>query len=829
MKRLPDLCIIMRRELAAYFNSAIAYIFMIIFALLNGGLFMTQFFLIGRADMRSLFYTLPFILSVFLPAVSMRLWAEEKRGNTQELLLTFPMRPQDLVLGKFFASFLFYLITLACTLPVPAMLAVLGHPDMGAILGGYIGAAFLGGFFLAIGTLVSGFCRDQIVAFILSMMLCFGLYLAGTEYVASSMDGWVAGLGSFIRHFLGAADHYAAFAKGVIDNRDVLYFSVGSAAALVLNGFWIEGRMRPKATSIFTTAALICSGIFLLGNWFVADLPLGRFDMSEGKTYTISASTRKILRSLKSPAMVKFYISSADKMPTAMKTLEQDVRDKLEELRVVSEGRFQYKIFHMDAATAVEGSKKADSMEEQLTKKGLQPFQVESVQSDEMGVRLVYSGLTLSYKEKPEEILPQIHPGNLEDLEYALMSKLYRMTLPAVPKIALMAPYEERSVDPNLMMLLQQLGGGQVPPSYREDPFEIVQMGLESEGYPVSRIMLTEKSGIPEGTQTLAVVEPGRLSDRQKYEISRFLRGGGSLFMAVQNYEFNYKPEGVGAIALVPSEKDPGVNDLLSSWGFQVDTRVLADDQSETIQLSGAGRAALLGISIPVKLPFQILLTDAEMNTKVSITSRLSAFFYLWGSALKIDDSKIKEQKLIIETLLHSSKRSWTVPFKTGTMMPRDLAREPKAPAGPFPLALLAEGQFADAFQGKKVPGWSTEPPAEGAAVRPDAKGPEPVQPKPGKLLLIGAATPFQKQLMQNGGHLNFFLNAMDVLTLGDALIGIRSKGQVSRVLPKVSASAKVAWRLFVMFLVPALIALAGFGHAFMRRRAKQQYLKSLS
>ena len=615
----------------------------------------------------------------------------------------------------------------------------------------------------------------------------------------------------------------------MIDSRDVLYFVIGSAVALVLNGFWIEGRMRPKAASIFTTAALISAGIFLLSNWFVADLTLGRFDMSEGRTYTISTATRKILKSLKSPAMVKFYISSADKMPTSMKTLEQDVRDKLEELRVVSDGHFQYKILHMDAATAVEGSKKEDSMEEQLTKKGLQPFQVESVQSDELGVRLVYSGLTLSYKEKPEEILPQIHPGNLEDLEYAIISKLYRMTLSEVPKIALMAPYEERSVDPNLMMLLKQLGGGQLPPSYREDPYEIMQMGLESEGYPVARIALDEKSGIPEGTRTLAIAQPGALGERQKYEINRFLRGGGSVLLAVQNYEFNYKPESLGSIALVPSEKDPGVNDLLSAWGFQVDTRVLADEQSEAIQLSGPGQAAALGMTIPVKLPVQILLTDAEMNTKVSITSRLSAFFYLWGSALTIDPVKVKTQGLKVETLLHSSRRSWTVPFKTGTMRLRDLDRNSKSPAGPFPLAVLAEGQFADAFQAKKVPEWSVEVPAEGVARKPATKVPEPVQPKPGKLLLIGASTPFQKQLMQNGGHLNFFLNAMDVLTLGDALIGIRSKGQVSRALPKVSASAKVLWRLFVMFLVPGLIALAGFSRAWMRRRAKQVYLKSLS
>ena len=582
MKKSSNLFIILNRELAAYFNSPIAYIFMVIFTLLNGGLFMTQFFLIGRADMRAFFSTLPFLLSVFLPAVSMRLWAEEKRGNTQELLLTFPMQAHELVLGKFFASFLFYLITLACTFPVPVMLAVLGRPDLGAVLSGYVGAAFLGGFFLAVGTLVSGFFRDQIVAFILSMMLCFGLYLAGTEFVAASLDGWVAGLGTFLRHFLGAADPYATFAKGVIDNRGVLYFLVGSAVALVLNGFWIEGRMRPKAVSIFTTAALISAGIFLLSNWLVAGVPLGRFDMSEGRSYTISSASRKILKGLSAPAVVKFYISSADKMPTSMKTLEQDVRDKLEELRVVSGGRFQYQVFHMDAATAVEGTQKEDTLEEQLSKKGVQPFRVESIQSDEVGVRLIYAGLTISYKEMPEVVLPRIHPGNVDGLEYDITSKLYRMTLPEVPKVALMAPYQERSVDPNLMMLLQQLGG-QVPPSYRDDPYEYLQLGLEAEGYPVSRIALTEQSGIPEGTRTLAVVEPGNLSERQKYEINRFLCRGGSLFLAVQNYEFNYKPESMGSVALVPSEKNPQVNDLLSAWGFEVGTEVLADDSDEII------------------------------------------------------------------------------------------------------------------------------------------------------------------------------------------------------------------------------------------------------
>ena len=176
---------IFQRELAAYFNAAIAYIFIIVFVLLNGGLYMTQFFLYAKADMRPFFATLPFVLCVFLPAVTMRLWAEEKRGNTLELLLTFPVPTHTLVIGKFLAGFIFYLTALVSTFSIPLMLKVIGKPDMGIIASGYIGAALTGAFFLALGIFISGLCRDQIVAFILSMIICFGLYLTGTEFLSA--------------------------------------------------------------------------------------------------------------------------------------------------------------------------------------------------------------------------------------------------------------------------------------------------------------------------------------------------------------------------------------------------------------------------------------------------------------------------------------------------------------------------------------------------------------------------------------------------------------------------------------------------------------------
>jgi len=120
----------------------------------------------------------------------------------------------------------------------------------------------MGAFFLAAGLFISGLCRDQIVAFILTMIVCFGFHLTGTEFFASSIDGWVPGLGSFLRQFIGSTQHFDSFAKGVIDTGDVLYFVIGTVLFLVLNGFWMEGRMRPGAKKIFTTATLVSAAIF---------------------------------------------------------------------------------------------------------------------------------------------------------------------------------------------------------------------------------------------------------------------------------------------------------------------------------------------------------------------------------------------------------------------------------------------------------------------------------------------------------------------------------------------------------------------------------------
>ncbi len=826
MKKLPHVLTVFRRELAAYFNAAIAYIFIIVFIFLNGGLFMTQFFVIGLAEMRPFFALLPFVLSIFLPAVTMRLWAEEKRGNTLELLLTFPMATHELVIGKFLASLFFYAAALASTLTIPVMLHFLGQPDMGAIAGGYLGAFLLGSFFLAIGIFISGLCKDQIVAFITAMIICLGLYLTGTEFIASSIDGWIPGLGSFLRQFIGCAGHYESFARGVADNRDILYFLAGTVIFLVLNGYWLEGRMKPGAKKIFSGAVMVSLAIFLAGNWLLAGVSIGRFDLTEGKLYTISKSTEKIFKSLKTPVTAKYYVSPADKMPTGMKTLEQEVVGKLDELRVASGGKFQYKIFHMEAANVVASPEKQeeDSMEKQLQKKGIQPFQVRAIESDEVAVRLVYSSISLAYKEKPEETIARVIPENIHELEYMVMARVYRMTLPEIPKVTIVAPFQDMAANPELAAILRQLGAGANAGSYREDPYELLDRAVEYEGYEVRRIRLVKDEPIPAGTKTLVIIEPKGMDERQKYEINRFLRGGGSVFMAVQNYNYKYQPVERG-LEIVAEDNRPNVNSLLRAWGVEVEEAILVDQQHDLVNLSSGG-VGPFEMSVPVKVPTQILVTGTGMNPDVSITSRLSPIFYLWGTALKFDDAKIQSQGLKVEKLLSSTRESWTAPFAEGTILPELLANTGESRQGPFMLAAFIQGQFADAYAGKKdVPSWSVE----GGPAPAREAAPAPVTPAPGKLILVGASTPFQKSLIRGGGHLNFFMNSVDALTLGDALIDIRSKQPIDRSIGRISSPAKVAWKFFAIFFIPIAAACAGASRVLLRRRTKQNYMKSLA
>jgi ABC-2 type transport system permease protein len=229
---------ITRKEFRSYFDSPVAYIYITFFLVLSSWLFLRGFFLVGQASMRGFFGILPWLLLFFVPAATMRLWAEEKKLGTIELLMTLPVKDHEVVLGKFLASFFFLTVTLALSFALPILISVLGDPDGGAIWGGYIGAVLLGASFLAIGLFVSSLTENQIVAFIIGITLIFAFFIVSEEFVLYNAPRRLVP----ILKFLGLGAHYDSIGRGVIDSRDVIYYLSVIGFFLFLNVRSVESR-----------------------------------------------------------------------------------------------------------------------------------------------------------------------------------------------------------------------------------------------------------------------------------------------------------------------------------------------------------------------------------------------------------------------------------------------------------------------------------------------------------------------------------------------------------------------------------------------------------
>jgi ABC-2 type transport system permease protein len=224
--RLRNVCAVFKREFVSYFTTPVAYVFLIVFLALAGALtfYIGNFFDRNQADLEAFFTFHPWLYLFLIPAISMRLWAEERKSGTVEFLLTMPLTLWDAVLGKFLAAWIFAGVALVLTFPIWLTVNYLGEPDNGAVLAGYIGSFLMAGAYLAIGSCLSAATKNQVIAFVLAAAICFLFTLGGTNIVlgfAASVlpQSLVELVASF--SFL---NHFDQIKKGVIDLRDFIFF-----------------------------------------------------------------------------------------------------------------------------------------------------------------------------------------------------------------------------------------------------------------------------------------------------------------------------------------------------------------------------------------------------------------------------------------------------------------------------------------------------------------------------------------------------------------------------------------------------------------------------
>jgi ABC-2 type transport system permease protein len=235
---MQNILSIFKREFKAYFLSPIAYIFITVFLIITTFLFFQGFFIVNQADMRAYFGLLPWVFLFFIPAITMRCWAEEKKMRTLELLLTWPVTDIEVVIGKFLASLGLLVIVLLLSLTIPISIAIIGHPDVGQIVGQYIGAVLMGAAYLAIGLWVSSLTENQIVAFILGVVFTFVLFIMGHPFVTMVLPSMLVPLFTFV----GLSSHFDSIGRGVIDSRDIIYYLSVIGFFLFLNVCSISSR-----------------------------------------------------------------------------------------------------------------------------------------------------------------------------------------------------------------------------------------------------------------------------------------------------------------------------------------------------------------------------------------------------------------------------------------------------------------------------------------------------------------------------------------------------------------------------------------------------------
>lgn len=438
---MSKLWIITKNEFYRYFISPLAYVYLIGFLLLNGSFafYFGHFFERGQADLLPMFAFQPWIYLLFIPGISMRLWAEEFRAKTILQIATLPVSLSALVWGKFFASWLFCALALALTFPFWIIVNVLGTPDNAVIAAGYLGSLTLAGCMLAISQTMSALTKNQVIALVLAVIANLFFFLSGLEYVLELFRGvFSPAIVDMIASF-SFLTHFDTISRGLIELRDVIFF----AAVIVLFNFttvlivsfrtagttrWLQASRRGYYVLVFGFLLAAFCGINLLANNY-----LRRFqaDFTQEGIFTLTSSTQKVISGLKSPVTVRLYYSPllGQRNPEARLMFDK-VRLLLQQYAALSKGKIELHIYNPEPLS---------NTEDRAIAAGLQPLPVIDSNIN------AYFGLVLSDEQANREVIPFFPLERQNFTEQDLTEAFYRLgrSKPKLGLITSLPVYED--------------------------------------------------------------------------------------------------------------------------------------------------------------------------------------------------------------------------------------------------------------------------------------------------------------------------------------------------------------------------------------------------
>ncbi|HUA65963.1 MAG TPA: Gldg family protein [Alphaproteobacteria bacterium] len=758
---------IAKRELAGYFSSPVAYVFIVIFLLLTGFFTFTigDFFERGQANLSSFFMWHPWLYLFLVPCVGMRLWAEERRVGTIELLLTKPVTLWQAVLGKFLASWMFLGLSLALTFPVIITVNYLGSPDNGVIIGAYLGSLLMAGAYLAISCMTSAMTRNQVISFILSVVICLFLVLCGYSPVTGLLTRldkpWLVDLVSS----LSVMTHFQPFSTGLVDSQDVLFFLLIIAFALFANGIIIMNHqassdrlMKRKAFEriLYSTGGVAAMFVVMVSAYIVAGALKVRVDITRDREHTLSSGTKRILDSLDSRVTVRFYCTdSGNSMPPQLKAYAQRIEDMLHEYEHESKGHVVVEKLDPRPDSEAEDSARVDGVDG----RPIGPF----------GSK-VYMGIAVSLLDQ-KFVLPWLSPDRERLLEYDLSRAIDRVAGTSRPVVGVMTVLPVWGGAPDPLMRPGQSGA-------QEWSF-ITELNKD---FTVRAVPMTT-TNIDSDINVLLVADPVDISDTAQYAIDQFILRGGKMLAFLDPHAYfdqthgsqNFFVEGDNAAR-------SSLPDLLKAWGLDMNLDTVVADTSF------ASRNVQTGDSMPTLL----LVTQDGINQTDAITAQMDNLVFPFAGAFTG-----KPADGLTETVLvKSSPNSALTDTLIASGASQQILENFKPSHIEYPLAVRLSGKFKTAFPNGRPSGDSSVP--DPNQLKNSARDSEVVLVSDSDLLNDHVSVRVQEVMGHRlvspmNGNLNFVQSLVEELAGDDNLISSRSRANMDHPFTRVKTMEAAA------------------------------------
>ena len=610
--RSPFIALI-RKDIKGYFDQPTGYILIVVFVSMLSWAYFKTALLIGEASLRPLFTvefaidrpSLPWLMTLFIPAATMRLLSEEQRDGTLETLLTQPIRGWVVLLTKFLSGLIFVSIAILFTLGIPISIMNAGNLDWGAVVSQYIGSIFLAGALVSIGLFTSSLTRNQIVAFILGLTLSMLLMIVGLEIVAVTLPSNVANL----LQLLSPLTHFDNVGRGIIDLRDILYFVALISTFLSATFLILRSRTLSHKTPQYRNLQLGVAGLIILSlavGWFGTSIK-GRMDLTEDKIFSLDNATVEILKTLDDLMTVDVYLSKDP--PVQVSPVSRDINDFLDDFE--SSGNNMVKVVRHYPEDNEDDLKKADAA-------GIPAVQFNVRSQGELQIKNGYMGIVLTYLDK-REIIPFVE--SVDGFEYRLAILTNKMVTEEIQRktVGFLTGHGEMEVPNELSAFASVLS----------QQYNVAPIAPNDDG----KLNLSD-------IEILVVASPkARINEQERQNITEFINNGGKAF-------FNIEPVLVDFQQLGGLKNRDSFSDYIQKhFGVIVEDNLVYDLQAnETISFS-------TGVSGNVFLPYPYWVKSQVLDRKVGGDVRTVVM--PWSSSIGILDlpgSQYNIQPLIATT-----------------------------------------------------------------------------------------------------------------------------------------------------------------------------------